>query len=163
MQQKPPPPSYSNGFWCDSNGADCCHDAVRLDMGQMLNVTVTSLSGSTSDSFPSATVSDTPESTESATCTPEINSSNPKKTTAVAAGLGAGLGTCLLITVITILMQRRIYTKNMREKGVIISSQNSAGVPQYEACPIESEIRAMPVPMDLAAEEPRVYEAAGDR
>ncbi|PLB47625.1 hypothetical protein P170DRAFT_496483 [Aspergillus steynii IBT 23096] len=156
-----PCPLQGYGFWCASNGTDCCRDAARLDMGEMLNVTVTPLSGSTSASLPSATVSDIPESTASATCSPEANPSESKKTTAVAAGLGAGLGTCLLIALGTIFMQRRIYTKNMRNKDVIIMSQGSAAVQQYEAGPVGSERRRMAFPAELG-QEPRVYEVAGN-
>ncbi|KAJ5218841.1 uncharacterized protein N7498_000940 [Penicillium cinerascens] len=172
------------GFWCASNGTDCCHNAARLDMGQMVNVTVTSLSGSISSySSPSATSStsspsdtaasspsdttasspsDTTASSQSAACTSEINCPNPKKNTAVAAGVGAGLGVCLLIALITLLMQRRIYTKNMRNKEAMINALNSAGAQPHKDGPVDTEMRKRTVPVELGPPDAWIHEVHGN-
>lgn len=162
-----PCPFQGRGFWCASNGTDCCHNAVRKDIGQMMNVTVTSLSGSSSSySSPSATSSTSSsidaagslKSAATATCTSDINCSNHKNNTAVAAGVGGGLGACLLIALITLLMQRRIYTKNIRKKEAMINALNSAGPQPQKACPIDAEIRTMAFPLELGDREARIHE-----
>ncbi|KAJ5509218.1 hypothetical protein N7527_011361 [Penicillium freii] len=44
-----PCPVQGRSFWCCSvNGTNCCDNAVRLDMGQMINVSVTSLTSDVS-------------------------------------------------------------------------------------------------------------------
>lgn len=138
-------------------------------MGQMVNVTVTSLSGSTSSSYssPSATSSpsspsDTAASSQSATCTSEINCPNLKKNTAVAAGVGAALGACLLIALITLLMQRRIYTKNMRNKEATINALKSAGAQPHQDDPVDAEVRKRTFPVELGPPDAWIHEVHGN-
>lgn len=134
----------------------------------MVNVTVTSLWGSISSySSPSAisstsSPSDIAASSQSAACTSEINCPNPKKNTAVAAGVGAGLGACLLIALITLLMQRRIYTKNMRNKDAMINALNSAGAQPHKDGPVDAEVRKRTVPVELGPPDAWIHEVHGN-
>ncbi|KXG53856.1 uncharacterized protein PGRI_009060 [Penicillium griseofulvum] len=190
-----PCPLQGRGFWCCSvNGTNCCDDAVRLDMGQMINVSVTSLtsevssssgssesslSSSVSSAMSSPKVSPSPSSsnantnekanpdtnTEDTTCTPSLdtNSTCPaSKTTVISAGLGAGLGGCLLIALITMLVQRRIYKKNLRQKEAMIDEIAAASSTQHLVYPVYPEREKMMFPAELGPRDTRIHEVGGN-
>lgn len=174
-----PCPVQGRGFWCASNGTYCCDDAVRKDMGQLINVTVTSFSGAAS-SYPSlpAAASPTPTSlgkanpsqaASTATCASDINSPGPQ-TNKAAAGVGAALGACLLIALIALFAQRRSYVKKMREREAIIEEKVaiietlSTGGPQLQlGREMNAEKRVRRPPVELESEGTTSHEVDGDR
>ncbi|KAJ5503181.1 hypothetical protein N7463_006055 [Penicillium fimorum] len=190
-----PCPLQGRGFWCCSvNGTNCCDDAVRLDMGQMINVSVTSLnseisssSGSSESSLslsassasPSPKASSSPSSTDAstdtetytninttdATCTPGSDASATcpaSKTTVIGAGLGAGLGGCLLIAIMTMLVQRRVYKKNLRQKEAMIDEIAAASSAQHLAYPVYGGREKMMFPVELGPRDTRIHEVEGN-
>ena len=185
-----PCPVQGRGFWCGSvNGSDCCDNAVRLDMGQMINVTVTSISDSVSSSFASSessvsmsTSSSSSAPTSASTSTSTLNTSSKKgdsedssvgtctsgstcpasHTTAISAGIGGGLGACLLAAIITILLQRRIYRKNMRQKEAMFDEIVAAGSQQHLVYPAYPE-REKVFPAELGPRATRIHEVDGNR
>ncbi|KAJ5996489.1 hypothetical protein N7522_008149 [Penicillium canescens] len=178
------------GFWCGSvNGSDCCDNAVRLDMGQMINVTVTSISDAVSSSFASSessvsmsTSSSSSAPTSASTSTSTLNTSSKKgdsedlsvgtcaagstcpasHTTAISAGIGGGLGACLLAAIITILLQRRIYRKNMRQKEAMFDEIAAASSQQHLVYPVYPE-REKVFPVELGPRATRIHEVDGNR
>ncbi|KAJ5373780.1 hypothetical protein N7517_005786 [Penicillium concentricum] len=190
-----PCPLQGRGFWCCSvNGTNCCDDAVRLDMGQMINVSVTSLtseisssSGSSksalsssvssvspspkaSSSSPSSTNANTDTETNTktnpkdTTCTPGSNTSATcpaSKTTVISAGLGAGLGGCLLIAIVTMVVQRRIYKKNLRQKEAMIDEIAAASSAQHLGYPYAGRDKIM-FPAELGPRDTRIHEVEGN-
>ncbi|KGO70998.1 hypothetical protein PITC_065720 [Penicillium italicum] len=182
------------------NGSNCCDNAVRLDMGQMINVSVTpltsevssssgsldsALSSSVSSSLPSAKASSSSASPPSPTntSTPHAETNNntnteditcssgssasatcaASKTTVISAGLGAGLGGCLLIAVVTMLVQRRIYKKNMQQKEAMINEIASTSSAQHLVYPVYPEREKMMFPAELGPRDTRIHEIEGNR
>lgn len=81
----------------------------------------------------------------------------------ISAGLGAGLGGCLLIAVLTMLVQRRIYKKNMRQKEAMIDEIAAASSTQHLVYPVYPEREKMMFPAELGPRDTRIHEVEGNR
>jgi hypothetical protein len=83
-------------------------------------------------------------------------------TTAISAGIGGGLGACLLAAIFTILLQRRIYKKNMRQKEAMIDEIAAASSQQHLVYPGHLE-REKVFPVELGPRATRIVEVEGNR
>ena len=80
----------------------------------------------------------------------------------ISAGLGAGLGGCLLIALITMLVQRRIYKKNLRQKEAMIDEIAAASSTQHLVYPVYPEREKMMFPAELGPRDTRIHEVGGN-
>lgn len=126
-----PCPLQGRGYWCASNGTGCCENAVRNGLGHLINVTVTSFSGAVASSSSASAIPSTPPSIDTAnpsksagipTCAADTNSPSSHNNTAVTAGVGGAFGGCLLVALIALFVQRRIYTEKLRSHEEMLSS-----------------------------------------
>lgn len=127
-----PCPHISLKHWCCSeSGKNCCSNAFKVDMGTPL--------------FPSSNSSKTlpPTSTAANTKTAVTTSATSQATPSddecrlgskgigISAGLGSGLGACLVASGVALWLQRRMYKRKLHEMKASEVNSFPVVVPQY--------------------------------
>ncbi|KAK1142418.1 hypothetical protein N8T08_007970 [Aspergillus melleus] len=111
--------NISNKHWCCSpSGSDCCGNAFEMDMGTLMlpsDDAPTTVSGkvmtSTATVFSTVTSKIMPSGMQS--------EDDDQKATIVGAGVGAGLGACILAMTGALWFQRRMYEKRLRGSKIV--------------------------------------------